>query len=172
MSVLISHMKMPSCCDRCQLCREYMRGDGKIAYLCAVEADEIDDISVHPKWCAIEKEFPEQFSGDDPISTIDYISLDEFGNIDSCIISYRGRTNYLDKPDAHGHWKEHQTVSGYTYECSVCKGHITYDESGEEVFSGFCPHCHAILDEDVKEEDTGIKHDYLKLSPKKAESEE
>lgn len=72
----------------------------------------------------------------------------------------------------HGHWQERQTVSGYTYECSVCKGHITYDEHGEEVFSDFCPYCSAILDEEVNEEDTGVKNEYLKLSPKKAESEE
>ncbi|MBR1830865.1 MAG: hypothetical protein IJ784_00350 [Ruminiclostridium sp.] len=24
-------------------------------------------------------------------------------------------------PVVHGHWQERQTVSGYTYECSVCK---------------------------------------------------
>ncbi len=74
-------------------------------------------------------------------------------------------------PDVHGHWQELQTVRGYTYECSICKGHITYDEHGEEVFSDFCPYCSAILDEEVNEEDTGVKNEYLKLSPKKAESE-
>ena len=75
-------------------------------------------------------------------------------------------------PVVHGHWQERQTISGYTYECSVCKGHITYDEHGEEVFSDFCPYCSAILDEEVNEEDTGVKNEYLKLSPKKAESED
>ena len=96
--------------------------------------------------------------------------------IEGAMIAYKTQIDKLPAADVfpvvHGHWQERQTVSGYTYECSICKGHITYDEHGEEVFSDFCPYCSAILDEEVNEEDTGVKNEYLKLSPKKAESED